>query len=322
MIFQKQIEKIYKSNIFVRNDNSHGIFYFGPGDFPGLKSHAYDFKANAGHDLKGFFYHYDNPIPGRLLVFDHGMGNGHRAYMREIETLCKAGFLVYSYDHTGCMASGGESCGGFAQSLSDLDCCITALKQEAVLKDRKIAVMGHSWGGFSTMNIAALHPEITHVVSMSGFVSVELMLEQSFSGLLKAYRPGILELERQTNPRYADFDARESLKNANAKVLLIYSADDQIVHKAVHFDALRKALDGVEHVQFLLVDGKNHNPGYGDDAVVYKDAFFAEYTKAAKKKLLATPQQQKEFMARYDWLRMTKQDDAVWNEIITHLKSE
>ena len=220
------------------------------------------------------------------------------------------------------MASGGESCGGFAQSLSDLDCCITALKQEAALKDRKIAVMGHSLGGFSTMNIAALHPEITHVVSMSGFVSVELMLEQSFSGLLKGYRPGILELERQTNPRYADFDARESLKNTNAKVLLIYSADDQIVHKGIHFDALRKALDGVEHVRFLLVDGKNHNPGYGDDAVVYKDAFFAEYTKAVKKKLLATPQQQKEFMARYDWHRMTKQDDAVWNEIITHLKSE
>ena len=322
MIFQKQIEKIYKSNIFVRYDNPHGIFYFGPGDFPGLKSHAYDFKANAGHDLKGFFYHYDEPIPGRLLVFDHGMGNGHRAYMREIEMLCKAGFLVYSYDHTGCMASGGESCGGFAQSLSDLDCCIRALKKEDALKDRKIAVMGHSWGGFSTMNISALHPEITHVVSMSGFVSVQLMLEQSFAGLLQGYRPGILELERRTNPRYGDFDARESLKSTNAKVLLIYSADDKIVHKAVHFDALQQALAGAEHVRFLLVDGKNHNPGYGDDAVVYKDTFFAEYNKAVKKKLLETLQQQKEFMARYDWLRMTKQDEKVWNEIITHLKTE
>ncbi len=322
MIFQKQIEKIYKSNIFIRNDNQYGIFYFGPGDFPRLNSHAYNFKAKAGHDLKGYFYHYDNPIPGRLLVFDHGMGNGHRAYMREIETLCKAGFLVYSYDHTGCMASGGESCGGFAQSLSDLDCCITALKQEDALKDRKIAVMGHSWGGFSTMNIAALHPEITHVVSMSGFVSVELMLEQSFSGLLKGYRPGIMELERQTNPNYAEFDGRESLKNTEAKVLLIYSADDKIVHKVVHFDALQQALADREHVRFLLVNGKNHNPTYGDDAVVYKDAFFADYTKAAKKKLLETPQQQKEFMARYDWHRMTRQDETVWNEIIAHLKTE
>lgn len=322
MIFQKQIEKIYKSNIFIRNDNPHSIFYFGPEDFPGLKSHGYHFKAKAGHDLKGFFYHYGDPIPGRLLVFDHGMGNGHRAYVREIETLCKAGFLVYSYDQTGCMASGGESCGGFAQSLSDLDCCITALKKETALKGRKIAVMGHSWGGFSTMNIAALHPEITHVVSMSGFVSVELMLEQSFSGFLKGYRPGIMELERRANPAYVQFDARESLKNIGAKVLLIYSADDKIVHKSIHFNALQQALADCAHVRFLLVDGKNHNPSYDDDAVAYKDAFFREYTRAAKKKRLETSRQQEEFMARYDWRRMTGQDDAVWDAVITHLKTE
>ena len=322
MIFQKQIEKIYKSNIFVRNDNQYGIFYFGPDDFPGLKSHAYCFKARAGHDLKGYFYHYDNPIPGRLVVFDHGMGNGHRAYMREIEMLCKAGFLVYSYDHTGCMASGGENCGGFAQSLSDLDCCLTALKQEETLKDYRISVMGHSWGGFSTMNIAALHPEITHVVSMSGFVSVQLMLEQSFTGLLKGYRGGIMELERQANSDYADFDARKSLKNTNAKVLLIYSADDQIVHNNVHFNALLKAVGSSKNVRFLLVRAKNHNPSYDADAVAYKDAFFAEYTKAAKKKLLEAPAQQQEFMSRYDWHRMTEQDDEVWNEIISHLKTE
>ena len=55
MLFEKQVEKIYRSNLFVRNDNPSGIFYFTAADFPGLHGDAYDFKAAAGHDLKGYF---------------------------------------------------------------------------------------------------------------------------------------------------------------------------------------------------------------------------------------------------------------------------
>ena len=91
MLFEKQIEAIYRSNLYIRNDNTDGIFYFFPDDFPGLQAHPYSFPAKAGHTLKGFFYHYENPLPGRLMVFDHGMGNGHRVYMKEIEVLAKAG---------------------------------------------------------------------------------------------------------------------------------------------------------------------------------------------------------------------------------------
>ena len=319
MLFEKQIEKIYRSNMFARQDNPNGIFYFAPLDFPGLKAHPYTFPAAAGHDLHGFFYYYADPIPGRLVVFDHGMGNGHRAYLREIERLAKAGFLVFSYDHTGCMASGGEGTGGFAQSLNDLDRCMKALKGEPALADRKISVMGHSWGGFSTMNICALHPEITHVVSMSGFVSVDRMLRQVIAGPLSPYRKKLLELEQQTNPDYVTFDARKSLWHSKAKVLLIYSEDDPVVQKKFHFDLLKDALVTRENVRMLLVNHKGHNPGYTEDAVVYKDAFFKAFTKALKKKQLVTAQQQKEFMDRYDWLRMTAQDDAVWDRIISHL---
>lgn len=322
MLFEKQIEKIYRSNVFARQDNPHGIFYFSVEDFPGLQAHSYDFKAKAGHDLKGFFYHYDNPIPGRLVVFDHGLGNGHRAYMREIDRLAKAGFLVYTYDHTGCMASGGEDTHGFAQSLNDLDQCIKALKGEPALAGRTFSVMGHSWGGFSTMNISALHPEITHVVSMSGFISVDVMQEQSLAGIVKRYRPALLALERRANPDYVDYDARRSLLGSKAKVLLIYSDNDQLVHKNIHFDRLQEALSAKDNIRFLLVQNKGHNPSYTVDAVAYKDAFFKAFTKAVKKKQLTTPEQRKEFMARYDWERMTTQDEAVWEQIIAHLKAE
>ena len=321
MLFENFIKKVFRKSLLVRNDNADGIFYFQPSDFPGLQAHPYSFPAKAGHNLKGYFYHYAQVIPGRLVVFDHGMGNGHRAYMREIEQLAQAGFLVFSYDHTGCMESGGENIGGFAQSLSDLDACLTALEKEPALSERSISVVGHSWGGFSTMNIAALHPNITHVVSMSGFISVKAILEQTFSGFMKGYCSAIFELERQANPDYVNFDAVKSLSETTAKVLLIYCADDSVVHKSIHFDPLEKALTGKDNIRFLLLHGKDHNSTYANDAVTYKNAFFADLKKARKRKVLATAQQQRDFMSRYDWQRMTEQDDTVWEAIISHLES-
>jgi pimeloyl-ACP methyl ester carboxylesterase len=314
------IEKLYRSNLFIRNDNPNGIFYFSAVDFPGLQAKPYGFRSQMGHDLNGWFYYYPDPIPKRLVVFDHGMGNGHRAYLREIEMLAKAGFLVYSYDHTGCMTSGGESTNGFAQSLKDLDDCITALKTEPALQDRTISVMGHSWGGFSTMNISALHPQITHVVSMSGFVSVKRMLAQTFSGLLKGAQKPLYELEKAVNGIYADFDAVESLRKTDAKVLLIASSNDKIVQKSHHFEVLRQALSGHENIRFLLTENKGHNPSYTCDAVTYKDDFFARFQKLVKKKKLETQAQQKEFMSSFDWMRMTEQDPAIWEAVISHLK--
>ncbi len=315
------LEKAYRKNLFIRNDNPNGIFYFTPADFDGLQAHPYTFPSSMGHELKGYFYHYENPIPNRLVVFDHGMGNGHRAYMREIERLARGGFLVFSYDHTGCMESGGESTNGFAQSLKDLDDCFKALKAESALAGRSFSVMGHSWGSFSTMNIVFLHPEITHVVSMSGFVSVKRMLEQTFAGILKGAVKTMYGLEKKANPDFVDFDAVQSLKETSAKVLLIASSNDKIVKKEYHFDVLQKELREKENISFLLTEGKGHNPSYTCDAVQYKDAFFAEFQKAVKKKQLETAQQQMEFMARYDWHRMTQQDEAVWQVILQTLET-
>ncbi len=320
MLFEKQVCHMVHSQLHTRQDNSQGIFYFTPEHFPGLRSYPYDFQSHRGHDLKGYFYCYDAPKPGRLVIFDHGMGNGHRAYMREIETLCKAGFLVYSYDHTGCMASGGAHIGGFAQSLADLDDCLKAIKRDARLQDRKLAVVGHSWGGFSTMNIGAIHPEITHVVSISGFISVERILKQTL-GPLKAYAPTLVEEEQRNFPRHARYNALESLAKTSAKVLLIYSADDKTVHKAVHFDPLFEKFEKSGNICFLLLNGKNHNPTYEAESVLYKDDFFARFQKALKQNLLNTPESQAEFMSRFDWWHMTSQDMEVWNAIFDHLNS-
>ena len=196
------IENIYRTKVFARCDDKGTAYYFSAKDFEGLNSVPYSFASSKGDTLKGNFYYYENPIKNRIVVFDHGFGGGHRSYMKEIEMLCRHGYLVFAYDHTGCMTSGGESPNGMAQSLCDLNDCIAMLKADDRFACMDISVMGHSWGGFSTLNISALHPEISHVVVLSGFVSVEELVKTFFSGILKWYRKAVLELERKANPKF------------------------------------------------------------------------------------------------------------------------
>lgn len=319
MIFEKQIAKVFRSTLYRRCDDDGSTFYFSHKDFKGLSAQPYTFVSSAGNILKGYFYSYQNADESRLIVFDHGFGGGHRSYMKEIEMLCRQGYKVFSYDHTGCMESQGENTNGFAQSLHDLDDCLTALKKDENVNTADISVIGHSWGGFSTMNIAALHPDITHIVVISGFVSVEEMVKQNFSGLLKGYRKCILGIEHKANPDYVHFNGVNTLSKTDAKVLLVYSTDDALVKKEIHFDALKNGLAGKENIEFLLVESKGHNPNYTQEAVKLLGEYSAAKGKAVKKKLLQTKEQKEEFKNSFDWDKITEQDQKVWEKIFETL---
>ena len=119
MIFEKKILEIYKNLAYRRCDDNGTAYYFSSDDFQGLKKEEYPFSASAGHKLSGYIYSYENAKEGRLIVFDHGFFGGHRSYMREIETLCRHGYMVFAYDHTGCMESGGETPNGMLRALKD-----------------------------------------------------------------------------------------------------------------------------------------------------------------------------------------------------------
>lgn len=322
MIFEKQVLDIYKKTFTCRCDADGSVFYFSHSDFDGLAAEPYCFTSSRDHELRGYFYSYEPVIEGRLVIFDHGFGGGHRAYMREIELLCRHGYLVFSYDHTGCMESGGDGTVGLSQSLADLDDCIKALKADEKYKGMTFSVIGHSWGGFSTLNISALHPEITHCVVFSGFSSVKRMVNSFFSGLLSPYRKAVFDYECSVNPRYCEIDGLNTVASAKANMLLVYSANDPMVKKKVHFDALVKAAEANENVGFILEVGKGHNPNYTEDAVKYLGEFTGELKKRKKKGLIESEAAKAEFIASFDWMRMTCQDDEVWDDVFAFLATE
>ena len=71
--------------------------------------------------------------------------------------------------------------------------------------------------------------------------------------------------------------------------------------------------------RFIICHGKNHNPNYTKDAVRYMDRVFGGFTLRSKLGLLGTIEKKKAYFKDTDWERMTRQDDDVWNEILSFL---
>ena len=268
MIFEKQILSIYENKLLKRRDPDGRAYHFKKEDFPGLLSEDYTFTGDKGQTLYAHLYHRGEPRHDRLIMLDHGMGCGHASYLNEIDLLTSRGYTVFTYDHTGTSESGGKDIGGFSQSLSDLDRAVAFVRSLDGYSETKLSVIGHSWGGFSTMNIAAIHPDITHAVAISGFISTKAIQDQALSGILRLYRPLVYKLERDALPDYYLYDGRESVKAAkNTRVLFIHSRDDKTCHFRDHFEKLREALSGEDRVEFLALENKKHHPQYTEDAV-------------------------------------------------------
>lgn len=319
MLFKK-IEKMYRDRIYTRADDNGCIFYFSSEDFEGLKKIPYPFRSSKGHTLQGYFYFYDGACEDRVVIFEHGMGSGHRAYMKEIELLARRGYLVFAYDHTGCMESGGETTGGFVHSLIDLNDAINTLRSDKEHSEKKISIVGHSWGAYSTLNISNFQSDISHLVAISGPISVEAILRQSFSGFLAPIGRKLYRKELSENPKYVPSDAISALSGTSAKVLVIHSQDDRIVKCKYHFDIMEKKLSDKENIEFIKVQAKSHNPNYTRDALSYKDSFFEIYEKALKEGALSDDTKKDRFKKLFDWNRMTAQDSEIWDKIFSHLE--
>lgn len=321
MIFEKKVVNLYKKILIHRQDPDGSVFYFSHSDFEGLCREELSFTGDKGQRLQAYLYYKGEKRYDTLVVLEHGMGCGHAAYLREVNQITERGYTVFTYDHTGTLNSEGEDIGGFSQSLADLDRAIDFVHTVKGYEGVRLAVIGHSWGGFSTMNIPALHPEISHVAALSGFISPKAIQEQVLTGLLKFYRKPIFKTELDAFPSYCHFDGRESLKGARTRALIIHSRDDHVCSFDKHFKALEAALSECENVEFLALDGKKHNPTYSDKAVGLLWDFNSALRKKNKKKELTTSEKKAEFAASFDWWAITEQDKGVWDKIFAFIES-
>ena len=318
MLFSKIIRKKFDA-VLGRYDGDPAIRYAAVADFPGLNCQPWDVPGDRQVTLKGAFYYVGDFRPEKLVVFDHGIGAGHLAYLHEIDQLAEHGYTVYSYDHTGCVATGGTGILGFAQGINDLDHVLTALRKDPRFSGVPGKLIGHSWGGYACMNVAALHPEVTHVVSLAGFLSARSLIEQYLPRAFLKYSGEVMERERQLNPRYADMDARDSLQKSGAALLHLQSRDDEKVQFERSCALLSEALKGRAGTEFLVDDHKGHDPQRTEAAAASGAAMQQALERLRKKGQLDTPERRAAFQASYDWGKIAEQDPAVWEKILEFL---
>ena len=317
MLFSKIIEKKFDA-VLGRYEGDPAIHYPAVTDYPQLNRQEFDLPGDRGVTLKGAFYYEGLFRPEKLVVFDHGIGAGHLAYLREIELLAAHGYTVYSYDHTGCVSTGGSGILGFAQGVNDLDHVLTALRKDPRFREESVKLVGHSWGAYASMNVAALHPEVTHVVSLAGFLSARALVEQYIPKPFLKYSDEVMDRERQHNPAYADLDARESLRKSHAKLLHLQSRDDKKVEFERSCQLLSEALKDRPDTEFVVVDGHNHDPQRTQQAAAADLLMQGDLNR--KKKQLTTAAQQEAFRASYDWNLIGQQDMEIWSRIFAFLQ--
>ena len=320
MILDKIAVAIYRRILINRLDSDGSVFLFDYTDFDGLKKEPYSFKSDTGAQLSGGFYCYDYPKTDKLVIFDHGMGTGHRAYMREIETLCKAGYLVYSYDHEGTANSEGTAIRGLSGSIRDLDMALNALKNTKYYEGREIIVIGHSWGGFASKIIAKFHPEVKKVIPIAGLSSLQAAMNHMIPGIFKSSCKAIIDFEESLNPGYATHNATDVIRESGVKALICHSTDDPIVTAKDHHDPLKEVLSNTPGIRFVTMNGRGHNPNFTPEAVKLKDAFFTEKRALEKKRKLRTPEAKAALIAKYDFCKMTEQDMTLWNQIFSFIE--
>ncbi|MBQ7906702.1 MAG: alpha/beta fold hydrolase [Clostridia bacterium] len=317
------VDKVYLESVFTRFDGQPYIYQFKCEDFEGLKRHKITIPSSLGHKLQGNFYYYEDKVkPGKLVIFEHGMWTGHRGYLREIEMLASHGFLVYAHDKTGCMESEGSATFGFGQALRDLDDALCHLKKIPELNGWDIYVAGHSWGGYSAMNICAFHPDIKKVVSFAGLLSIKAIIRQHLKNLLIPFRGRVYFLEKAINPKYFECSADKSLANSNVRALIIQSKDDRTVKYRHHCKKLQRALKDNERIKFIITNGVDHNPSYSYEGIRAKKAFFKDTRKLERAGYFKDPATHQPHIEKYDWWKITEQDKEIWAQVFAFLDKD
>ncbi|HEX6354057.1 alpha/beta hydrolase family protein [Actinophytocola sp.] len=125
--------------------------------------------TSAGETLLGVLHLPAGPGPHPVVVLLHGFPGIERNFDLA-HALRRAGYAALVFHYRGSWGVGGTW--SFQHVLDDAGQVVTTLRSEAAvygLDSRRLAVVGHSLGGFAALMTAAADPAVSAVVSVAGF---------------------------------------------------------------------------------------------------------------------------------------------------------
>ena len=305
------IARKYRGKLLCRYDKDGYTPYLAASDFPGLTSDEGTFVNSVGATVAFFRYRYEGFDPAKLVVFCHGLGAGHTAYLAEIEYLCRNGLQVLTLDYTGCDRSGGAGMLSVNRPTRDV---LELL--DRVQPTEEVIVVGHSLGGYTALNVIRMSDRIKRAVILSGFLESKKMLGQFIKS---RFVSALVErAERKSDPEVACADNAAYLKSTTDRLLFVASRDDPMVPFSIGA-GLAQTL-GNERLEFLVEEDKKHNPTYTTEALAFMRNSFAEYERLVKDGTLKTDEEKRAFFSDKPAAKMTVQDPRVMDRIVQFIK--
>lgn len=294
-----------------RYDKEVGIPYYSYKDFKDFNCEDYSFTNSYGINIKYFFYYYANYKKDKIILFCHGMGPGHTAYMAEIEALARRGYKVLTLDFAGCGESGGKYLGSLNKPTRD----VIDLLNHLNLKEQ-IILMGHSMGGYTALNTLCLRKDITKVVAISPIIQIEPLLQLNTKS--KFITKHLLRYERKVDREIFDINIPKYLENTTDDVFVIQSSDDQMVPYGLSL----KVIEGIKnpHIKTKRYERRKHNPNYTDNAISYMDSVFGKYYALLNEKKIKTDEDRINYFKDVSLAKLVEQDEQLFDEIVDFIE--
>ena len=247
-------------------------------DFEGLSRTGYRFASDKGQMLQGYLYQAEGEKHG-ILVIAHGYGAGHNSYMDVADYFARHGYYVFAYDATANDESEGKGLGGIPQGVKDLDHAITFVEESEDFPGLPIVLFGHSWGGYCVCSVLTYHPEVKAVIECSGCNSSSDLFEAGGKDRAGAFiylmMPIIKVHESIRCGKYASNTAMDGFEASDAAVMVVHSADDDVVPIEYGLDKFYERYSDNPRFTFLRLENRGHNDVFRKPE--YLKAFWKEY---------------------------------------------
>ena len=300
------VSYLYKKHFVCRYDKEVGVPYYSTSDFKGLNEEAFSFVNSRGIELKYFYYYYNNYKDDKIVLFLHGLACGHYAYFAEIDALARRGFKVLTIDYTGCGDSKGKVLGSLNTPTKDVNELLDLLKL-----DKPLVLVGHSLGGYTSLNTISIRDEIKKAVIISGFLSVKTIGEALIKNDFFVKR--IVKYENKLYPEYKELNNVNYLNKTTDDIFFIQSDDDAMVPYRIALEVVEQ-IDN-PHIKKLKMSNRKHNPNYTDSAVQYMNETFGNYYYLIKQKKIKTSEDKINYFKDVSLAKLVEQDEKLFDEI-------
>lgn len=258
--------------------------------------------------LRGYVYNENGIIKDKIIILAHGLMSNVDAYNQEICYFAKNGYTVVALNNLGVENSDRKSMLGFSQGLYSLDHVCKYVKEE--YKDRKIIVIGHSWGGFAASNIPYYHEDIESIILLAPFISIKNLVQGRVGKSLYFIIPFLILADYFRVGRYSFRNALKSLKNYKGKIILLASKDD----KVINFDTNSKVLIDNFDVKKIITTDRNHNPDYTKEAIYKQEQYALKLSKAT------TLESKNRVKKNTNYHELGELDLSILNQVLNYIK--